>query len=194
MRDFQEQLLAAMAAKSKVTANPTPFPWVDDPHDMNGDLKPINTRDKGWTKVRGSNGECVVGDIDVSTPEGEANLRLILTAPKLLEAVVSFLDMWHRAGPQGSHQFEKFDGVVRDCRKVIDQVRLTAPNKGIIMPPYGEAPSDWESPDWQSLSVVHEWKRYVSDRVRELWHSFTDEQKIALAQQADEIASKEEWD
>ena len=65
----------------------TPLPWVDDPHDIDGDLKPINTRDKGWTKIRGSNGQCVVGDIDVSTPEGEANLRLILSAPELLAAI-----------------------------------------------------------------------------------------------------------
>jgi hypothetical protein len=65
----------------------TPLPWVDDPHDIDGNLKPINTRDKGWTKIRGSNGQCVVGDIDVSTPEGEANLRLILSTHCLLAAL-----------------------------------------------------------------------------------------------------------
>ena len=76
----------------------TPAPWVDDPHYIDGNLMPINTREKGWTKIRGSNGECVVGDIDVSTPEGEANLRLILAAPDLLAACQAFLEADNQCG------------------------------------------------------------------------------------------------
>ena len=71
----------------------TPGPWVDDPHDINGNLNPINTRDEGWTKIRGSNGELVVGDIDISTPEGEANLRLILATHDLLDALRELADL-----------------------------------------------------------------------------------------------------
>jgi len=59
---------------------------------------------------------------------------------------------------------------------------------------WGNAPRDWESPDWDHPTRVHEWKHYVSDRVKELWHSFTSEQKVAIAAQADDQASREDWD
>jgi hypothetical protein len=48
-----------------------------------------------------------------------ANARLIAAAPELLAACKSFIDMWHRAGPLGSHQFEKFDSVVKQCSMAI---------------------------------------------------------------------------
>jgi hypothetical protein len=47
--------------------------------------------------------------------------ELIAAAPDLLAACKSFLDMWHRAGPLGSHQFEKFDSVVRQCSMAVDK-------------------------------------------------------------------------
>lgn len=50
------------------------------------------------------------------------------------------------------------------------------------------------NPDWTDTSRVHNWRNYVSDRVRQIWHTFTDEQKIALGEQAAEQSSKEEWD
>jgi hypothetical protein len=94
----------------------TPLPWVDDPHDIDGDLKPINTRDKGWTKIRGSNGQCVVGDIDVSTPEGEANLRLILSAPELLACLEELLE-WICSGYDASiYDIEEAARVVQKAR------------------------------------------------------------------------------
>ena len=43
----------------------------------------------------------------------EADWNLIQAAPDLLEACKKFLATWHRAGPLGSHQFEKFDVVVQ---------------------------------------------------------------------------------
>lgn len=39
-----------------------------------------------------------------------------LLVPQLHEAINAVLDCWHRAGPQGSHQFEKFDHCIRLCR------------------------------------------------------------------------------
>ena len=59
---------------------------------------------------------------------------------------------------------------------------------------WGYAPEDWENPNWETTNRVHQWTRYVSIRVRELWDSFTDEQKVAIAQQSDDIAGREEWD
>lgn len=78
-----------------------------------------------------SNGKClrifageyvgIIGGSDQSMRTIQANADLIAAAPDLLEACKSFLDMWHRAGPMGSHQWEKFDGVVRQCRMAISK-------------------------------------------------------------------------
>jgi hypothetical protein len=55
-------------------------------------------------------------------------------------------------------------------------------------------PSDYAVPDWGIHDKVHCWRNYISDEVRALWPEFSDAQKAALARQADEIASREEWD
>jgi len=55
-------------------------------------------------------------------------------------------------------------------------------------------PNDWAAPDWASAGRVHEWKNYVSEEVQSMWGTFTDVQKQALARQAEDNASKEEWD
>lgn len=57
-------------------------------------------------------------------------------------------------------------------------------------------PEDFESPTWQKIGKVrpHQWKNYVSEDVRRLWQSFNNEQKKALAECFEEIASREEWD
>jgi hypothetical protein len=59
----------------------------------------------------------------MTNPDCLANSQLIAAAPELLAACEAFLDMWHRAGPQGSHQFEKFDGVVRMAKMAIEKAR-----------------------------------------------------------------------
>lgn len=50
------------------------------------------------------------------------------------------------------------------------------------------------NPDWDKAGRVHDWRNYISERVRELWPSFSDEQKIAIAEMADEHAGRENWD
>lgn len=50
------------------------------------------------------------------------------------------------------------------------------------------------NPSWDEGGRVHNWRNHVGDRARGLWHTFTDEQKIALALDADELASHEEWE
>jgi hypothetical protein len=55
----------------------------------------------------------------------------------------------------------------------------------------------WElidKPDWESCGKVHDWRNYITERVRRLWSTFTDEQKYALAEMAEERASAEEWE
>jgi hypothetical protein len=50
------------------------------------------------------------------------------------------------------------------------------------------------NPKWDKAGRVHDWRNYVSENVRALWHTFTEEQKYALVEQADNQASYEDWD
>lgn len=55
-------------------------------------------------------------------------------------------------------------------------------------------PHDWNNPNWAKLSKTHEWKKYISEEVQQMWDSFTDVQKQALARQAESQAENEEWE
>lgn len=55
-------------------------------------------------------------------------------------------------------------------------------------------PSDYAVPDWSNDSRVHEWKNYISKELRQMWGTFSDMQKAALARNAQECADREEWD
>lgn len=56
------------------------------------------------------------------------------------------------------------------------------------------APNDYANPDWGSAGRTHDWKNYVSEEVRAMWSTFTDQQKAALARQSADFASREEWE
>lgn len=47
---------------------------------------------------------------------------------------------------------------------------------------------------WDDGGRVHNWRNHVGDRVQALWDTFTDEQKIAIAGDADDAAGFEQWD
>lgn len=49
-------------------------------------------------------------------------------------------------------------------------------------------------PEWHKAGRVHDWRNYISETVRGMWATFTIEQRIALAEQADDHASREQWD
>ena len=55
-------------------------------------------------------------------------------------------------------------------------------------------PHDYSDPDWNDDSRVHNWRNYIGRSLRSLWPTFTDEQKAAIAENADDIAGREEWD
>lgn len=55
-------------------------------------------------------------------------------------------------------------------------------------------PMDWESWRREMGRPIHEWRVYVTDEVRALWHTFTPEQKVAVMRMADEMAGREQWD
>lgn len=49
-------------------------------------------------------------------------------------------------------------------------------------------------PDFGNADRVHDWRNYVGDAMQGIWHTFTDEQKAAIALNADELAGREDWD
>lgn len=53
---------------------------------------------------------------------------------------------------------------------------------------------DVDDPQWEFAGRVHDWRNYVGRGVREIWHTFTPEQRMALAADADWRASMEHWD
>lgn len=53
---------------------------------------------------------------------------------------------------------------------------------------------DYQFPEWDKTGRVHDWRNYISKRLREMWESFTDEQKQVIAENAEGIASNEDWD
>lgn len=59
-------------------------------------------------------------------------------------------------------------------------------------------PKDWEHPNFDEIrkqyKLVHEWKGYVSENVINMWHTFSHEQKKALAANFEDIAGREHWD
>lgn len=61
--------------------------------------------------------------------------------------------------------------------------------------PQPEPPSDYLEPKWDvPRPRVHQWTTYISDELREMWPTFTPEQRAAIARNAAAIASDEEWD
>lgn len=50
------------------------------------------------------------------------------------------------------------------------------------------------SPDWSRAGRVHDWRNHVGERVRAIWPTLTPDQRTALALDAGERASDEEWE
>jgi hypothetical protein len=55
-------------------------------------------------------------------------------------------------------------------------------------------PSDWCTPNWNDAGYRFEWKRYISQPLREIWDTFNDLQKVVIAAAAEESASNEDAD
>jgi len=70
------------------------------------------------------------------------------------------------------YQMEFVEAAERDCTTHED------------IPPY-----DWENPEWENESRVHNWRNYVSEELEVMWDTFTDVQKKALAISFDRLAS-----
>ena len=50
------------------------------------------------------------------------------------------------------------------------------------------------NPHFESAGRVHDWRNHVPEHVQKIWGTFTPEQRKALVEWADELASSEHWD
>ncbi|NTA27373.1 recombinase RecA [Allorhizobium ampelinum] len=50
------------------------------------------------------------------------------------------------------------------------------------------------NPNFEDAGRVHDWRNYIRDELRLLWHTFTPEQRRAIALSAEWAADREEWD
>lgn len=55
---------------------------------------------------------------------------------------------------------------------------------------------DCITPTWPSrlTKQVHDWRTYVTPELRLKWDTFTEDQRILLAQAFEQIAQNEQWD
>jgi hypothetical protein len=54
--------------------------------------------------------------------------------------------------------------------------------------------SDVDDPQWDHAGRVHDWRNHVGFGIKKIWHTFTPEQRMALAEDAKTRASDEHWD
>lgn len=57
--------------------------------------------------------------------------------------------------------------------------------------PYPEPTADV---DLSGGGHIHNWRTYIGENTARIWRTFTDEQRMALALDADRMASNEDWD
>lgn len=60
-----------------------------------------------------------------------------------------------------------------------------------VTPRAAKAGSD---PLWDQSTSIHDWRNHVPEAVQAIWDTFTQEQRVALVDWAEELASGEEWD
>jgi hypothetical protein len=53
---------------------------------------------------------------------------------------------------------------------------------------------EYFDPQWDQAGRVHDWRNHVGEQTKAIWHTFNAIQKKAIAEDADERASREHWD
>lgn len=49
-------------------------------------------------------------------------------------------------------------------------------------------------PDFERAERVHDWRNHVGERTQAIWATLTPEQRLAIALDAEDDASNEEWE
>lgn len=50
------------------------------------------------------------------------------------------------------------------------------------------------NPEWDKATKVHDWRNHVPENVQAMWGTFMIEQRMALVEWAESLASQEHWD
>jgi hypothetical protein len=53
---------------------------------------------------------------------------------------------------------------------------------------------EYEFVDWGEGGKVHNWRNYISEGIRRIWHTFNLEQRLELVLSAKAQAAREDWD
>lgn len=77
---------------------------------------------------------------------------------------------------------------------VIDALTLTVREECYSTMTFDELRDHLDSPDWGDRSRVHNWKNYVSERMKQIWAECSIEVRLALFLGATKQAQAEEWD
>lgn len=51
-----------------------------------------------------------------------------------------------------------------------------------------------DDPQWEKAGRIHDWRNYVGARTRDIWQELTLPQKLAIAQDANDQAAREDWE
>lgn len=50
------------------------------------------------------------------------------------------------------------------------------------------------NPEWAKVGKVHDWRNHIPENVQTMWETFTLEQRQALVEWGESLASQEHWD
>ena len=53
---------------------------------------------------------------------------------------------------------------------------------------------DVRKPDFDNAGKVHDWRNHLGWRTVDIWHELSGRQQLALAQDAQDTADREEWE
>lgn len=48
--------------------------------------------------------------------------------------------------------------------------------------------------EWEKAGKVHDWRNHVGHNTRRIWDSLSTDQQVAIALDAQQLASREEWE
>lgn len=67
----------------------------------------------------------------------------------------------------------------RDIQKILDR---------------GGISCDWKDPEWHVYVKCNCWRNYATDAIKAIWGTFTNLQKVYIAEMMQDQADNEHWD
>lgn len=52
---------------------------------------------------------------------------------------------------------------------------------------------EYNEEEFHEITQCHDWRNYISDELAGMWHTFTNEQRLSIKENAEELASSENW-